>query len=233
MNYFFLYYLLTFAFCNANKYISNQFYTDNKCKDLIWVSFSYENTEACSNLQELNTCSDMSMIAESSQFSTKITCGNDAYKTTQELFKNKDFIYMNLFDPICSKELGAFAVLLNKCVSLLSSNTYFRISQSGSVFTSKIFSDASCKNEVVNNTQTNDVVDLQSCADKITIYTKDGKFNLNTTTTNSTDGSNSTLSNSTDPNNNSSSTNGNTTSNAYIVSYSLLLYIIVFMITIL
>lgn len=227
MNFFFLYSFLTFAICNANKYISNQFYSDNKCKEIIWVSFSYENTEACSNMEELNTCSDMSMIAEESKFSSKMTCGSDAYKTTQELFKNKDFIYMNLFDPVCSKELGAFAVLLNKCVSLLTSNTYFKISQSGSAFTSKIFSDSSCKTEVVNNNAANDVVDLQTCADKITIYTKDGKYDMNVINNNST--SNST-SNST--NNSTGSSSNNTTSNAYILSYSLLLYIIVFMVAI-
>jgi hypothetical protein len=162
----------------AQQYLSNEFYLDNTCQKITWVFYSYDNTEICDTPEVLNKCDSLNMVNESDIISSKMSCSNNTpYNNTKLLFKNTDFIYINILDNNCTKELGAFAIILNKCVALMSSNTFFKITKSSNKFSSKSYSDKECTKELSRNNTEANPVDLNSCADKLTIYTKDGKYN--------------------------------------------------------
>lgn len=214
MNFFFLISLLTFINFNyiiANKFSATAFYSDNECKNISIVTYSYDNLEICINDVVDNKCN---VINKLSNFSTKAFCGDDTLKNTKNIFNN-DFIYMETFDLNCTNKIGAISVTLDKCLSFMGQG-YLKVTKNKKLIESKLYSDNNCKNEIKNeNNLNNQPINLEKCNEKIKIYTKDGLLNLKNDN-NKTDDTN---------NDNSGSNNANNEKNSLILTLVLSIFV--------
>jgi hypothetical protein len=181
MNFLFLFNLILLTYVNkinADKFVANAMYNSNICTDVNIVTYSYEKLTICDNKYTQNKCNVINKLAN---VSTKVFCGSDSLDNTKSIF-NTDFIYMETYDLNCNNKIGAVSIALDKCLLIIGQG-YLKFIKNKQSFESKLYSDNICKNEIkLENTINNQTIDVNNCADKIKIYTKDGLLNLKTNT---------------------------------------------------
>lgn len=164
-------------FLNAEKYSASYFYQDNTCKDLNFVFYSYGNLEVCEVLDE-NICNGYGT------YSNKLYCGENALENTKKEMLNNNYVYFELYDTNCTKQIGAYSIKLNKCISFMDM-LYIKITEKGNTFNSTSYLDPECKDVYIpkeTDSKENEKLDVNNnnCLDKIKVFTKDGEIKLPT-----------------------------------------------------
>lgn len=157
-----------FSYANEN-FIANSFYQNNDCKDLNYIIYSYNNSDICKDSINNTICNEFSI------YSTKQYCGINSLANTKK--NMKEFIYLETFDDNCQNKIGAFSIILNKCISFMDI-TYIKITKYNNYFKSTNYLDPICTEKYTPEKLNEKGFDLTKCLNQIKIYTNNGELKI-------------------------------------------------------
>lgn len=159
-------------YVSSEKYVANYFYQNNDCKDLNFIMYTYENYEVCEVLNN-TLCNGFGT------YSNTQDCGENPLDTTNKEFKNKKFLYYDIYDLNCLNKINSIAIEVGKCISFMDT-IYIKINKNSKFYNTENYLDPDCTenyNYPDIAPESESIFNLSLCTDKIKFYNENGNIN--------------------------------------------------------
>jgi hypothetical protein len=156
---------------DSEKYVANYFYQNNDCKDLNFIMYTYENYEVCEVLNN-TLCNGYGT------YSNTQDCGDNSLENTGKVFKNKEYLYYDIYDSNCINKINSIAIQVGKCISFMDT-IYIKINKNAKFYNTANFLDPDCTEEYNYpdiTPESNSIFNLSLCTDKIKFYNENGNI---------------------------------------------------------